>query len=59
MFIARLLPDAKRWKMFIETALQDPDYHKDGDEMRAVARTSDGALDLGEQHNRIVPESSR
>ena len=59
MFIARLLPDAKRWKMFIENALQDPDYLKEGDEMRAVARTSDGALDLGEQHNRIVPESSR
>jgi 2-keto-4-pentenoate hydratase/2-oxohepta-3-ene-1,7-dioic acid hydratase in catechol pathway len=59
MFIARLLPDAKRWKMFIKNALQDPHYLKDGDEMRAVARTSDGVLDLGEQRNRIVPESAR
>ena len=55
MFIARLLPDAKRWKMFIAGALKDPDYLKDGDRMRLVARTADGSLDLGEQHNLIIP----
>jgi 2-keto-4-pentenoate hydratase/2-oxohepta-3-ene-1,7-dioic acid hydratase in catechol pathway len=54
MLIARLLPDAKRWKMFIEHALNDPDYLKDGDQMLASARTADGSLDLGQQRNRIV-----
>jgi 2-keto-4-pentenoate hydratase/2-oxohepta-3-ene-1,7-dioic acid hydratase in catechol pathway len=54
MFIARLLPDQKRWAMFIEGALKDPDYLKDGDRMVAWARTADGKLDLGAQHNTIV-----
>jgi 2-keto-4-pentenoate hydratase/2-oxohepta-3-ene-1,7-dioic acid hydratase in catechol pathway len=54
MFIARMLPDAKRWKMFIEHSLSDPDYLKDGDQMLASARTADGSLDLGQQRNRIV-----
>jgi len=54
MFIARLLPDHKRWQMFIKGALKDPDYLRDGDRMQASARTADGALDLGVQHNRIV-----
>jgi 2-keto-4-pentenoate hydratase/2-oxohepta-3-ene-1,7-dioic acid hydratase in catechol pathway len=54
MFIARLLPDAKRWKMFIEGALKDPDYLKDGDQMVAWAKTADGRIDLGVQHNTIV-----
>ncbi len=42
-------------KMFITGALKDPDYLKDGDRMRLVARTADGSLDLGEQHNLIIP----
>jgi 2-keto-4-pentenoate hydratase/2-oxohepta-3-ene-1,7-dioic acid hydratase in catechol pathway len=58
MFIARLLPDSKRWPMFIKGALQDPDYLKDGDRIHAVAKTADGAIDLGEHHNTIVPQAS-
>ena len=54
MLIARMLPDAKRWKMFIEHSLNDPDYLKDGDQMLASAKTADGSLDLGQQRNRIV-----
>ncbi len=54
MFIARLLPDRKRWEMFIEGALQDPDYLQDGDRMTASARTADGALDLGAHRNTVV-----
>lgn len=56
MFIARLLPDARRWAVFIEGALKDPDYLKDGDEMSLWARTADGRLDLGSQRNTIVAE---
>ena len=55
MMIARLLPEGKRWEMFIKGALADPDYLKDGDQMLASARTGDGRIDLGLQHNRIVP----
>ena len=55
MFIARLLPDAKRWKMFIQGALKDPDYLQDGDEMVAWAKSADGRIDLGVQRNTIVP----
>lgn len=58
MFIARLLPDSKRWPMFIEGALKDPDYLKDGDRIHAVAKTADGAIDLGEHHNTIVRQAS-
>jgi 2-keto-4-pentenoate hydratase/2-oxohepta-3-ene-1,7-dioic acid hydratase in catechol pathway len=54
MFIARLLPDQKRWAMFIEGALKDPDYLNDGDQMVAWAKSADGELDLGTQHNTIV-----
>ena len=54
MFIARLLPDQKRWAMFIEGALKDPDYLNDGDQMVAWAKSADGELDLGIQRNTIV-----
>lgn len=57
MFIARLLPDGKRWPMFIKGALKDPDYLNDGDRILAVAKTADGAIDLGEHHNKIVMQA--
>ena len=55
MFIARLLPDHKRWELFINNALKDPDYLRDGDRILTSARTADGSIDLGEQHNTVVP----
>ena len=58
MFIARLLPDSKRWSMFIEGALKDPDFLQDGDRIFAAAKTADGAIDLGEHHNTIVPQAN-
>jgi 2-keto-4-pentenoate hydratase/2-oxohepta-3-ene-1,7-dioic acid hydratase in catechol pathway len=54
MFLARLLPERKRWAAFIEGALKDPDYLQDGDQMVTRARTADGSLDLGAHHNTIV-----
>lgn len=56
MFIAKLLPERKRWELFIKGALQDPDYLRDGDVMTASARTADGRMDLGRQRNRIVAQ---
>ncbi len=58
MLIARLLPDSKRWQLFIKGALQDPDYLKDGDLMTASGKTPDGRIDLGSHHNRIVPREA-
>ena len=57
MFIARLLSDRKRWETFIRGALKDPDYLKDGDRIVATASTADGRIDLGTQHNTVVPEA--
>lgn len=54
MLFARLLPEAKRWELFIKAALKEPHYLQDGDQMLAFARTADGHIDLGRQHNRIV-----
>ncbi|MEM8563586.1 MAG: fumarylacetoacetate hydrolase family protein, partial [Pseudomonadota bacterium] len=54
MFVGRLLPEARRWQIFIEGALSDPDYLRDGDQIHASAKTADGSLDLGDQHNRVV-----
>ncbi|MEM6581551.1 MAG: fumarylacetoacetate hydrolase family protein [Pseudomonadota bacterium] len=57
MFIGRLLPEAKRWQIFIDGALSDTDYLKDGDRIHASARTADGALDLGDQHNLVTAQA--
>ena len=54
MLVARLLPDSKRWQLFIKGALQDPDYLKVCDVMTASGKTADGRIDLGSHHNRIV-----
>ena len=49
-----LMSPATKWKLFIQKGLANPLYLKPGDQMSASIRTDDGALDLGEQHNRIV-----
>ena len=54
MLLARLLPEHKRWQLFIEGALKDPDYLRDGDSILTSARTADGSIDLGVQHNTVV-----
>lgn len=55
MLLARFMPEQKRWQVFIENALKDPDYLRDGDRILAEARTADGSIDLGRQHNTVVP----
>lgn len=49
-----LLSPAAKWKLFIQRGLVNPLYLKPGDCMTASICTDDGALDLGEQRNRIV-----
>ena len=49
-----LMSPARKWKLFIGKSQANPLYLRPGDHMTAAIRTDDGALDLGEQRNRIV-----
>jgi len=52
--VRHLLSDQAKWRLFIEKGLRNPAYLQPGDVMRSSIRTDDGAIDLGEQQNRIV-----
>jgi 2-keto-4-pentenoate hydratase/2-oxohepta-3-ene-1,7-dioic acid hydratase in catechol pathway len=55
MWVMRhLLSDAAKWRIFIKKGLANPAYLQPGDTITATIRTDDGALDLGEQRNRVV-----
>jgi 2-keto-4-pentenoate hydratase/2-oxohepta-3-ene-1,7-dioic acid hydratase in catechol pathway len=49
MAIFRLLPERRKWALFIGKSLSNPHYLKPGDRMTASIRCDDGSLDLGEQ----------
>ncbi len=49
--IAGLLPEAKRWELFVKGQARSSAYLKPGDRVVAAIRTDDGAVDLGAQHN--------
>jgi 2-keto-4-pentenoate hydratase/2-oxohepta-3-ene-1,7-dioic acid hydratase in catechol pathway len=51
--VAGLLPDAKRWELFVKTQERSRAYLRSGDRVTASIRTSDGAIDLGTQHNTV------
>jgi 2,4-diketo-3-deoxy-L-fuconate hydrolase len=51
--LVSLLPDAKRWELFVKTQSRSSSYLKPGDEVVASIRTADGALDLGTQRNTV------
>jgi 2,4-didehydro-3-deoxy-L-rhamnonate hydrolase len=51
--IAGLLPDAKRWDLFVKGQLRSTAYLQPGDRVTATIRTDDGALDLGTQRNTV------
>lgn len=54
MLLANLLPARVRWRQFIAMGQKNQRYLQPGDQLRASIRTDDGAIDLGEQRNRIV-----
>ena len=55
MFVMRhFLSEGTKWRLFIKKGMANPGYLQPGNEMRASIRTDDGALDLGEQANRIA-----
>ena len=51
--IVGLLPDERRWDLFIKTQRRSPAYLKPGDQVSVSIRTDDGTLDLGTQHSRV------
>jgi 2,4-diketo-3-deoxy-L-fuconate hydrolase len=48
-----LLPEAKKWALFVRNQAKSSAYLKPGDRVTASIRTADGALDLGTQHNTV------
>jgi len=54
MFLANLMPDAKKWEIFKKNGAKNPAFLKPGDVIQSRITTPDGALDLGTQTNKIV-----
>jgi len=48
-----LLPDRRRWDLFVRSQSRSRAYLSPGDRIEASIRTADGVLDLGIQHNRV------
>ena len=48
-----LLPEGKKWQLFVTSQAKSSAYLKPGDTVVASIRTADGALDLGTQHNTV------
>ncbi|MFO0588449.1 MAG: fumarylacetoacetate hydrolase family protein [Polyangiaceae bacterium] len=51
--IAEVLPEATKWRMFIEGQAKSPRYLRPGDRVTATIRTPDGRIDLGTQNNLV------
>jgi 2-keto-4-pentenoate hydratase/2-oxohepta-3-ene-1,7-dioic acid hydratase in catechol pathway len=51
--LALLLPERKRWELFVKGQSRSSAYLQPGDRIVASIRTDDGALDLGTQHNTV------
>jgi 2-keto-4-pentenoate hydratase/2-oxohepta-3-ene-1,7-dioic acid hydratase in catechol pathway len=51
--IVGLLPEDKKWQLFVSNQARSSAYLKAGDQVVASIRADDGALDLGTQHNTV------
>ncbi len=49
-----LLPEKKKWEIFLKVQSRRTQYLKPGDIVEAHIGTADGAIDLGTQRNRVV-----
>jgi 2-keto-4-pentenoate hydratase/2-oxohepta-3-ene-1,7-dioic acid hydratase in catechol pathway len=52
--IAGLIPEAKKWALFVKGQSRSPRYLKEGDVVRSAIRSPDRHVDLGEQVNRVT-----
>ncbi len=55
--LVALLPERKKWELFLDIQAVRPQYLKPGDRVEASIRSADGVIDLGVQRNRIVKEA--
>jgi 2-keto-4-pentenoate hydratase/2-oxohepta-3-ene-1,7-dioic acid hydratase in catechol pathway len=54
--VAALLPEKKKWEIFLAVQSARPQYLQPGDVVETSIRAADGRVDLGVQRNRIVAE---
>lgn len=54
--LGALLPEARKWQIFLKVQARRPQYLKPGDIVEARIGSADGCIDLGVQRNRIVAE---
>ncbi|MEO0439213.1 MAG: fumarylacetoacetate hydrolase family protein [Pseudomonadota bacterium] len=52
--IAAVLPEAKKWELFMNSQLKRTQYLKPGQVVSSHVRSPDGVIDLGEQRNRVI-----
>lgn len=57
--MAVLLPEAKKWQLFMKAQAKRPQYLRPGQTVTAHIRSSDGVIDLGTQRNLVVKEEER
>ena len=55
--ISGLLPEAKKWQLFIKSQKKRPQYLQVGDVVESSIVSTDGKIDLGKQTHTIVSES--
>ena len=56
--VAALLPERKKWELFMKVQAKRPQYLKAGDVVESRIHSRDGAIDLGVQRNRVVDEAA-
>lgn len=55
--LGALLPEGKKWEVFLALQARRTQYLNPGDLVESRIRSADGRVDLGVQHNRVVTES--
>ena len=56
--LGSLLPESKKWALFIKKQLARPQYLQPGDRITSTIHNADKKLDLGEQSHCVIQESS-
>ncbi|MDH4282005.1 MAG: fumarylacetoacetate hydrolase family protein [Myxococcales bacterium] len=52
--IAALLPEATRWRLFLQSQMKRPQYLKPGDVVESSIASADQVINLGVQRNRVI-----
>ena len=55
--VSSLLPEAKRWALFINSQKRRTQYLKVGDRVRSTITSNDGVINLGEQNHVVTIEA--